>query len=124
MNAVWWVMLGGSLGSALRFTIGRWIPHPPGTGFPWSTFSVNLIGCLLIGLLAGYVDRRSGESGLTRWLWMSGFCGGFTTFSAFSLETIHLLQHQRWSILIPYVVGSVLIGLLATWTGMQMIRQF
>jgi CrcB protein len=124
MNAVWWVMLGGSLGSALRYLMGRLIPHTPGTGFPWHTFSVNLIGCFLIGLLAGYVDRRSGEPTLTRWLWMSGFCGGFTTFSAFSLETIHLLQHQRWLILLPYVLGSVLIGLLATWMGMQAIRHY
>ena len=124
MNAVWWVMLGGSLGSALRYTMGRLIPHTPGTGFPWHTFSVNLIGCFLIGLLAGYIDRRADDSSITRWLWMSGFCGGFTTFSAFSLETIHLLQNQRWSILLPYVLGSVLIGLLATWMGMQAIRQY
>lgn len=123
MIAVAWVMLGGALGAAARYLLSRLIPHTPGMNFPWSTFLVNLIGCLLIGLLAGYVDRRSGDATITRWLWMSGFCGGFTTFSAFSLETIQLMQQARWSVVIPYVVGSVLVGLFATWTGLQLVRQ-
>lgn len=123
MTAVLWVMIGGAMGSALRYAVGRWIPHTPGSSFPWQTFSVNAIGCLLIGLLAAYVARRSVEPTITRWLWMSGFCGGFTTFSAFSLETIQLMQQQRWTILIPYVAGTVLIGLFATWMGLQLIRQ-
>lgn len=123
MTAVFWVMIGGALGSALRYAVGRLIPHTPGISFPWHTFWVNAIGCLLIGLLSAYVTRRSVEPTITRWLWMSGFCGGFTTFSAFSLETIQLMQQERWSILIPYVLGTVLIGLFATWMGLQGIRQ-
>ena len=123
MIAVAWVMLGGALGAAARHSMSRLIPHTPGITFPWSTFFVNLIGRLLIGLLAGYVDRRSGATTITRWLWMSGFCGGFTTFSAFSLETIQLMQQARWSVVIPYVVGSVIMGLFATWAGLQLVRQ-
>lgn len=115
------VLLGGAIGSVLRYGIGRVIPLTP-NGFPWATFWVNSIGCLGIGLLAGYLEKRAGNSDALRLFWMTGICGGFTTFSAFSLETLNLLQQQRWPLAIAYVAGSVGIGILATWAGWQWLR--
>ncbi|MBM3432933.1 MAG: fluoride efflux transporter CrcB [Bacteroidetes bacterium] len=116
-----WVMLGGAIGSAHRYGIGKWLPTPTG-GFPWSTFWVNASGCLLIGILAGYFEKRSVNSESLRWFWMAGICGGFTTFSAFSLETVSLLQQQCWLLAVGYVLASVGIGLLATLASWQYLR--
>lgn len=90
--------------------------------FPWSTFLVNLTGCLAIGALWGLLEKRTIDPNVIRWFWMAGVCGGFTTFSAFSLESLQLLQQQRWSLLLPYILGSVSLGLLATWAGWQWLR--
>ena len=116
-----WVMLGGAIGSGLRFLIGRAMPLQTAS-FPWSTFLVNFAGSLAIGVLAGFLERKSMDTGMIRLFWMAGLCGGFTTFSAFSLETLQLLQQQRWNIVLPYVVGSLVLGLGATWTGWQWLR--
>jgi CrcB protein len=116
-----WVLLGGAIGSALRYGIGKWIPPVAGQ-FPWPTFWVNAWGCLLIGILAGYLEKRSINQETLRWFWMTGFCGGFTTFSAFSLETFSLIQQERWPLAISYVLVSVGVGLLATWAGWQLLR--
>lgn len=121
MIAFVWVMLGGALGSALRFGVGRIIPFSSAS-FPWATLCVNLIGSLLIGLLAGYVHKRGPDSESLQWFLMSGFCGGFTTFSAFSLETLSLIQLEKWSLAITYILVSVLLGIGATWIGWTLLR--
>ncbi len=116
-----WAVLGGGIGSAIRFLIGRALPMEQHV-FPWATFLVNLAGCLAIGALSGLLEKRTIDPNVIRWFWMAGVCGGFTTFSAFSLESLQLLQQQRWSLLLPYVLGSVSLGLLATWAGWQWLR--
>lgn len=121
MTAILWVMLGGSIGSALRYGVGRLLPFST-QPFPWATFCVNLIGSLLIGMLAGYLDKRTAEADLIRWFWMSGFCGGFTTFSAFSLETLTLIQTNRWMAAAGYIAASSLLGILLAWTGWYLFR--
>ena len=121
MIAILWVMGGGAMGAGLRYGIGRILPFQA-SSFPWATFAVDLLGCLLIGILFGYVDKRPVESEHLRWFWTSGFCGGFTTFSAFSLETFSLIQHDRWPIAIGYVLGSILLGMTLTWLGWWMMR--
>ncbi|MFM7672531.1 MAG: fluoride efflux transporter CrcB [Bacteroidota bacterium] len=122
MTAFLWVLLGGALGSGLRFSLSRLFPFNAAESFPWSTFFVNLMGCLLIGILVGLIDRRPAETEVIKWFWISGFCGGFTTFSAFSMETISLVQHDRWPVAIGYTVSSVLLGIFVTWGGWQWIR--
>jgi CrcB protein len=114
-------MIGGALGAALRFGMGRLLPFQ-GQHFPWATFWVNGIGCLMIGLLIGYLEKKSIRGDVIRWLWISGFCGGFTTFSAFSLETITLFQNDRGAVAIIYALTSVGAGLLLTWIGWWMMR--
>jgi CrcB protein len=114
--------LGGGIGSMARYLFQRWAmaiyPHH----FPWGTFGVNLIGCSLIGIIWG-ISFRSFESNESWKLFlMVGLCGGFTTFSAFTLEGIGLIREQRLALFFSYVVASVVLGLLATYTGMRLVR--
>ena len=111
------VGLGGATGSILRYILQRVLtglfPH----AFPVGTFAVNIIGCFLIGLFYGWSERYAGISPEMRLLLMTGFCGGFTTFSAFTLEGMNLLSEQRFTIFFLYFALSVLLGLAATIAG-------
>lgn len=113
-----WVALGSALGGVARYASSgielRW----PGTGFPWSTLLVNVTGSLAIGALAFAIpaDGRA-LSENARLLLMVGFCGGFTTFSAFSLETLNLARSGAWGMAAGYVLGSVVLCLLAVTAG-------
>lgn len=86
-----------------------------GNGFPWGTFAVNLAGCLLIGCLAGVFSRYTSQS--LNLLLTVGFCGGFTTFSTFSRESLTLFQSGQWWTLVTYVILSVVLGLVLTALG-------
>ncbi len=104
------VMAGGAIGAALRFHIGRWIGAMIGSGWPAGTLAVNLIGGLLMGVLAGFLHKRGLAEGWRLFLGV-GILGGFTTFSAFSLEMMDLLEQGRWMGSAAYagfsVAGSV-----------------
>ena len=111
------VAIGGGAGSVLRFLAQKWINIGPLPKFPVGTMTVNLIGCLLIGLLFGWFSK-SPEAGVDwKLLLMTGLCGGFTTFSAFTLESMVLLESSRWISFLLYVAGSVILGILATAIG-------
>ena len=111
------VGLGGATGSILRYLLQRILtglfPHV----FPVGTFIVNITGCFLIGLFYGWSERYPGLTPEIRLLLMTGLCGGFTTFSAFTLEGMNLLSEQRFTIFFLYFALSVLLGLAATITG-------
>ncbi|WP_132055619.1 fluoride efflux transporter CrcB [Pseudocnuella soli] len=112
------VAAGGAAGSVLRYAVQRLLPA---YSFPYNTFAVNLAGCLLIGILWGLLLKGSlGNDG--RLLLMTGLCGGFTTFSAFSLESLQLLQQGRMVQFFFYVVLSVALGLLATLIGYKLLH--
>ncbi|MET0392546.1 MAG: fluoride efflux transporter CrcB [Chitinophagaceae bacterium] len=116
------VGMGGGMGSIARYLCQKWfIDHYP-SSFPWGTFAVNITGCLLIGIFWG-ITFRSAESNL-HWklLLMTGLCGGFTTFSAFTLEGVGLLREQRFGLFFSYIIVSVMLGLAATWAGMKISR--
>ena len=121
------VGLGGSLGSVARYLCQRWFTLHYPHHFPWSTFAVNISGCLLIGIFWGLPFKSFAENenpiaiGWKLFL-MTGLCGGFTTFSAFTLEGIGLLKEQRLVYFFSYVAGSVILGLLATYAGMKLVR--
>jgi CrcB protein len=112
------VALGGALGSMLRFAAQRFIPAQ---FFPYGTFAVNITGCLLIGVLWAFVQKQALPFE-GRLLLISGFCGGFTTFSAFTLESMVLLQSGRWALFFIYVLLSVALGLLATFIGFKLFN--
>lgn len=116
------VGLGGGLGSAFRYLCQRWFSAVYMHSFPWGTFAVNITGCLLIGVLWGISFRHFDSNEQWKLLLMTGLCGGFTTFSAFTLESIGLLRENKTGLFFGYVAGSILIGLLATWAGMKLTR--
>ena len=106
------VGLGGALGAIFRYLLGQIIPKL-GSGFPLGTFVVNLIGCFAIGLVVGLAGKHSNIDPRLILFLQTGICGGFTTFSTFSLESLTLIEEGRITIGILYIVLSVLLGLFA-----------
>jgi len=116
------VIAGGGLGSAGRYLVSLWMSQHAGTSFPWGTLSVNIAGSFLIGLLATLADE-SGKFGVdTRLFLIGGVLGGFTTFSAFSLESWQLLDHGEPVRAMVYVVSSVVLALAAAIAGVALAR--
>ena len=120
MSAWLLVAVGGALGSVLRYGLGRWLMHgAPVQAFPYGTLAVNLLGCLAIGLVAEFLLLQRILAPQPRLLLQTGILGGFTTFSAFGLETVLMLRREQWLTAATYVSTSVLGGLLAVWLGMK-----
>jgi CrcB protein len=114
-----WISLGSALGGSLRHWLSGWIGSRLGTLFPWGTLAVNFTGCLLIGFLAAW-DVPEGRFVLpaaARKLLMVGLLGGYTTFSAFGLQTLQLAQKGAWSAAAANVLASVALCLFAVWLG-------
>jgi CrcB protein len=116
-----WVALGGAVGAAARYGVSLWTVQRWGWSFPWGTLAVNMTGSLAIGLLMTVLLGRNADPSF-RLLLVTGFLGGYTTFSAFSYETLALLLERRWDVAVLYAVGSVLFGLLACALGLGLGR--
>jgi len=117
------VGLGGFVGSVARYLLGGWILHQTAEArFPWSTFTVNLFGCLAIGVLSGVAERLGMIGPTARLFLFTGVLGGFTTFSAFGLETVYLLRRNEIWIALAYAVGSVMMGVLFLWLGLRAVH--
>ncbi|HRN62823.1 MAG TPA: fluoride efflux transporter CrcB [Luteimonas sp.] len=116
------VGLGGAFGSIARYLLSVWTMQAAAPQkFPLGTFVVNLSGCLVAGLLLGLSERHPGWlSGEMRLLLFAGVLGGFTTFSAFGLETVQLLRRGDWLVATGYVGGSVLLGLALVLVGFRL----
>ena len=117
--AIVWVFLGGGLGASARFLLSEWLRPMVKSGFPWPTFAANLIGCALAGFLAARFGLSNPEHPWRAFI-LVGVLGGFTTFSAFGLESLTLLQNGRILLATIYVLASVLGGLLAVWLGIAL----
>jgi len=111
------VFLGGGLGSVVRFFLGKWINSLHTNHFPWATLTVNTIACLTLGIIAGLADHRQLMSPATRLFWTIGFCGGFSTFSTFSIETLELMQNGFTTSSIIYITSSLLLCIGAIYGG-------
>ena len=113
MKAVIYVAIGGAIGSVLRYLLSKvdWL-----NATQWNTMAINLIGSFLVGLLFGYVTKNSSNNVLT-YLLMIGFCGGFTTFSTFSLDNLKLLINQEYLTVLIYSLSSVVGGILMVYLG-------
>ena len=119
------VGLGGFAGAVARYSLGGWILHHTFEGkFPWSTFAVNVLGCLVMGLLSGMLERLDWFTPGVRLLLLTGLLGGFTTFSAFGLETVYLLRRGEVWIAAAYAVASVIVCVVALWIGLKAIEIF
>lgn len=117
------VAIGGGIGAMLRYHAGRAVTSVAGPNavFPWHTFLINVAGSLLMGLLAGWLAREGGSESL-RLLLGVGVLGGFTTFSAFSLETAMLMQRGLYGMAGAYALGSVLAGVVGLFLGLSLMR--
>ena len=116
------VGLGGGIGSIARYLCQRWFAANYVSSFPWGTFTVNIIGCLAIGIFWGLSFKSFNTNESWKLFLMTGVCGGFTTFSAFTLEGVGLLREQKLALFFSYIAASLVIGLLATYIGMRMIE--
>jgi CrcB protein len=114
--------LGGGLGSMARYLCQKWFnetyPHP----FPWGTFVVNITGCFLIGLIYAASEKTSLLSPQARLLLITGFCGGYTTFSTFAFENMNLLRSGDYLYFIIYVLLSVVLGIAAVFAGVAIMK--
>jgi len=119
MKAILLVALGGAAGSVLRYAMGLWLKAAPGATFPLATFGVNLAGSFLIGLLAGWITRGALSEGVSLLL-VTGLCGGFTTFSAFSLEGMRMLQSGAVGTAVLYIGGSTVLGIALCMLGYKL----
>ncbi|MFM7773793.1 MAG: fluoride efflux transporter CrcB [Candidatus Kapaibacterium sp.] len=121
MHTLIWIGLGGSLGSIARALCTSLSPAPSPGSFPIATLVVNVVGCLIIGSVYGSLAQTKLSSSAVAFL-TTGFCGGFTTFSAFSMETVTLLRDGHTTMAMLYGVLSVALGIVATGIGIWAAR--
>jgi CrcB protein len=121
MVSLLWVMGGGAVGSGLRYLIAGGIQGSVSSGFPYGTLAVNVVGCLLIGILSAGFGSLWTVSETTRLAVIIGVLGGFTTFSSFGNDTLTLLNAGRMGEAILYVSVSNFAGLLAVWLGAKIV---
>lgn len=110
------IALGGALGAVSRYLVGGWVQTMADGGFPWGTFTVNVLGSLVLGFLMIWLSQTLASAELRHFLVM-GLLGSFTTFSTFSLETVEMLQEGLWIRAGVYSAGSVVLGVLAVLAG-------
>jgi CrcB protein len=116
------VAVGGAMGAVLRYLVGVWTLARFGPGLPFGTWTVNIVGAFLMGLLAALVARVDGAGGELRLLLGVGVLGGFTTFSAFSLEVFNMINRGEIGLAAAYAVSSVAGSVLALMTGVYLGR--
>lgn len=114
--------IGGFIGTCGRFLIGKLAHHLFASPFPYGTFAVNVIGCFLIGLLFGLAEKTQLLSANLSLLLITGFCGGFTTFSTFSDELFLFLQQRQWGYFTLYLSLSIILGVVMVWVGRSLIK--
>jgi fluoride exporter len=119
MESYIWVAIGGAIGTVGRFWLSGVVARAIGETFPWGTLIINVSGSFIIGFIAALTgpDGRVFVGSTTRQFMMVGLCGGFTTFSSFSLQTLNLMNDGEWLRAGGNIVGSVALCLIAVWLG-------
>ncbi len=118
------VFIGGGLGSVLRYFVTVTSGRAWGTDFPWGTFIINITGSTVMGLIAGYLAFRGEASQPWRLFLMTGILGGYTTFSAFSLDAALLYERGEVGLALAYVLGSVVLSIAGLFAGLALVRHF
>ena len=119
---IFWVALGGAIGSAGRYSVNVWSGRMFGTEFPWHTLTVNILGCFAMGLLIAAMALKLDVSNDVRAFLTTGILGGFTTFSAFSLDFALLVERKSYGLAGAYAAGSVVLSLSAVFAGLYLVR--
>lgn len=118
------VGIGGATGSILRYLTGYLSAKMTLSSLPIGTFIANIVGGFIIGIVYGAAARFGWFTAEWRLLLATGFCGGYTTFSAFAYENLTLWQSGQYTIALGYTVGSVLLGILAVWMGLYLLKSW
>jgi fluoride exporter len=118
------VFVGGGLGSTLRYLVNIVCPRLFGTAFPYHTFIINITGSTVMGLIAGYLALRGETAASWRLFLMTGILGGYTTFSAFSLDAAMLYERGELGLALFYVLGSVVLSIAGLFAGLALMRYF
>jgi CrcB protein len=118
------VFIGGGIGSTLRHIVNVVCPRFLGTNFPYHTFIINISGSTIMGLIAGYLAFRGEASQSWRLFLMTGILGGYTTFSAFSLDAALLYERGEIGLAALYVAGSVVLSIAGLFAGLALVRHF
>jgi fluoride exporter len=118
------VFVGGGLGATLRHFVNLVCSRAFGTGFPWGTFIINITGSTVMGLIAGYLAFKGEASQPWRLFLMTGVLGGYTTFSAYSLDAALLYERGELGLAALYVIGSVVLSIAGLFGGLALVRHF
>jgi fluoride exporter len=118
------VFVGGGVGATLRHLINLTCARFMGTGFPWGTFIINISGSTVMGLIAGYLTFKGEASQPWRLFLMTGVLGGYTTFSAYSLDAALLYERGELTLAAAYVIGSVVLSIAGLFGGLALVRHF
>jgi fluoride exporter len=118
LKTIIYIALGGAIGSVLRYLTSFVVAKFWNGHFPLATFLTNGIGCFLMGVFMGYLHKNQIADSHLKWFLITGFCGGYTTFSAFGFENISLFQQQNSFLAFTYIVLSIIGGLFAVWLGL------
>ncbi len=118
LKTILYIAIGGAIGSVFRFLTTVLVSKFWSNQFPLATFIANITGCFLIGLFIGILAKNNLTDSYLKWFLVTGFCGGFTTFSAFGMENYNLLQSNNSLLVFGYIGLSIILGLLAVWFGL------
>ena len=116
------IALGGGIGSVFRYLTSIAVQKYYSSIFPLATLITNILGCLMIGIIMGLLEKNQMTDSNLKWLFVTGFCGGYTTFSAFGYENVSLFQNNNPALAILYIGASVMAGLFAVWLGLFLVK--
>lgn len=123
LRSILLVAAGGAMGSVLRYLTSVLVKHYFSGNFPLATFIINMLGCLLIGVFTGCAMKYEWASNPNfTLLFMTGFCGGYTTFSAFALENFNLMDSNNYITAMAYILLSIIAGIACVWTGILLTK--